>query len=195
MYAEREYDFCTEAPSNRFNRNPVLGIIDGADGLKTGHTEEAGYGLVASAARGGERRIIVFNGMTANAARSQEAERMFRAAFADFKVSRPFTEGQVVAELPVFLGETETVAVQVDEEIAVGHHRRAARDASARVVYDAPLRAPIAEGDVVGTLIIDIPGALSVERPVTAAASVAKQGLVGQATTGLLALIRSGGDG
>lgn len=195
IYAEREYDFCDEAPTNRFNRNPVLGLIDGADGLKTGHTEEAGYGLVASAVRGDVRRIVVFNGMTTNAERSREAERMLRAAFADFEVSRPFTAGAQIAALPVYLGVEDTVPVRIEEDVAVGHHRRAARDASARLVYDAPLKAPVSEGDVVGRLIIDIPGAPTIERPVVAAASVARQGLVGQATAGLMNLIRSGGDG
>jgi D-alanyl-D-alanine carboxypeptidase (penicillin-binding protein 5/6) len=195
IYAEREYDFCDEAPSNRFNRNPVLGLIDGADGLKTGHTEEAGYGLVASAVRGGERRIIVFNGMRTNADRSREAERMLRAAFADFEVSRPFAAGEEIARLPVYLGAEETVPVRIEEEVAVGHHRRAARDASARLLYEAPLKAPVSEGDVVGRLIIDIPGAPSIERPIVAAASVAKEGLVGRASAGLMNLIRSGGDG
>ena len=74
IYAQAEFDYCTEAPSNRFNRNPVLGVIDGADGLKTGHTEESGYGLVASAERGGVRRIIVFNGMDTNAGSSTSSK-------------------------------------------------------------------------------------------------------------------------
>ncbi len=195
IYAQREFGFCDEAPSNRYNRNPILGLIEGADGLKTGHTEGSGYGLVASAVRNGQRRIVVFNGMSSNAERSREAERMLRAAFADFQVSRPFKAGDEVAELDVYLGERDTVPVRVDEDIVVGHHRRAARDAAARVTYAAPLRAPIREGDVVGTLIVEIPGVPPIEKPVTAAASVDKEGLVGQATAGLWALIRSGGDG
>ncbi len=190
MYAEREYDHCVEAPSNRFNRNPVLGVIDGADGLKTGHTEEAGYGLVASAVRDGERRIVVFNGMTTNAGRSQEADRLLRAAFSEFEVSRPYDAGEIVAELPVYLGTVEQVPVRIDEGIAIGHHRRAGRDASARLVYDGPLRAPITEGDVVGVLMVEIPGTPVVERPVVAAASVEKVGLMGQATAGLMNMIR-----
>ncbi len=195
IYAEREYDHCVEAPSNRFNRNPVLGMVEGADGLKTGHTEEAGYGLVASAVRNGERRIIVLNGMTTNASRSQEAERLLRASFSEFEVSKPFVAGATIANLPVYLGVEETVPVRIDEDVAVGHHRRAGRDASARVVYDAPLKAPITEGDVVGTLFVDIPGSPAIERPVIAAASVEKEGLVGLATAGLMNLIRGTGEG
>jgi D-alanyl-D-alanine carboxypeptidase (penicillin-binding protein 5/6) len=190
IYAEREYDHCVEAPSNRFNRNPVLGLVEGADGLKTGHTEEAGYSLVASAVRGDERRIIVFNGMPTNASRTQEAERMLRAAFTEFEVSHPYDAGETVAELPVYLGVSETVPVRIDEGVAIGHHRRAARDATARLVYEGPLRAPIHEGDLVGKLMVEIPGSPVVERPVVAAASVEKVGLVGQATAGLMNLIR-----
>ena len=195
IYAEREFDFCTEAPSNRYNRNPVLGLIDGADGLKTGHTEESGYGLVASAVRGGERRIIVFNGLDTNAGRSREAERLTRAAFADFQIARPFQAGDIVGEAPVYLGVTDTVPLRVEEEVTVGFHRRAGRDVEARLVYDGPLRAPIAEGDVIGTLVLDIPGTEAIERPLIAAADIPKEGLMGQAMAGLLHLIRSGDDG
>jgi D-alanyl-D-alanine carboxypeptidase (penicillin-binding protein 5/6) len=194
IYAETEFDFCDEAPTNRYNRNPVLGLIEGADGLKTGHTEESGYGLVASALRDGERRIVVFSGLTSEAGRSQEAERLMRAAFADFKISHPFKAGDQVGELPVYMGERNVVPVRVDEDVVVGHHRRAARDATARVVFETPLRAPVREGDAVGTLVIEVPGQPKIEKPVVAAASVPKAGLMDQARIALFSLIRGEGD-
>lgn len=194
IYSEREYGFCDEAPSNRYNRNPVLGVVPGADGLKTGHTEESGYGLVASATRNGERRIVVFNGTQSNAERAREGERLLRAAFADFEVSRPFQAGDVVAELPVYLGLETSVPVRIEDDVVVGHHRRAGRDASAHVVYEAPLRAPIREGDELGRLVVDIPGVGSIERPVYATADVDKKGLMGRASAGLINLIRESGE-
>jgi D-alanyl-D-alanine carboxypeptidase (penicillin-binding protein 5/6) len=194
IYAEREFDFCDEAPSNRFNRNPVLGIIDGADGLKTGHAEDAGYGLVASRVVGDTRRIVVFNGLETNAARSREAERLLRAAFTDFRVNPAFTAGQTVGALPVYLGESETVPVRIEDEVLVGYHRSSARDASARIVYEAPLRAPIEEGDVLGTFVLEMPGTEAVERPVVAAASVAELDIVGKAAAGFVHIVRTAGD-
>lgn len=194
IYAEKEFGFCTEAPSNRFNRNPVLGLIEGADGLKTGHTEESGYGLVASAERGGERRIIVFNGLTSNADRSREAERLLNAAFRDFNVATPFKAGDEVATLPVFMGEAEGVKVAVAADITIGYHRLAARDARSRVVYEAPLKAPIKKGDVVGKLQFEIPGAPVQEVDVVAGEAVARMGMTGRAGAALIQLIRGTGE-
>jgi D-alanyl-D-alanine carboxypeptidase (penicillin-binding protein 5/6) len=194
IYAEREFPFCKSSPANRFNRNPVLGQVDGADGLKTGHTDEAGYGIVASAVQNGQRRIIVLNGLKSLNERASETERVLRAAFADFEVSHPFKAGQKVADLPVYMGAAKTVPVRVQEDIVVGHHRRAARGAAAKVVYQTPLKAPIKEGAVVGKLIVTIPGLDPIEKPVVAAKNVAKAGLVDQAVAGLVSLIRSGDD-
>jgi D-alanyl-D-alanine carboxypeptidase (penicillin-binding protein 5/6) len=126
--------------------------------------------------------------------RASETERVLRAAFADFEVSHPFKAGQKVADLPVYMGAAKTVPVRVQEDIVVGHHRRAARGAAAKVVYQTPLKAPIKEGAVVGKLIVTIPGLDPIEKPVVAAKNVAKAGLVDQAVAGLVSLIRSGND-
>jgi D-alanyl-D-alanine carboxypeptidase (penicillin-binding protein 5/6) len=192
IYAEQEFDYCVDSPANRFNRNPVLGVIDGADGLKTGHTEESGYGLVASAVRDGKRRIVVFNGLDSNAARSREAERLLNAAFRDFEVGNPYAAGDVVAQAPVALGETDAVDLVIQEPITLGYHRRAARDVEAWVDYEGPLKAPVAEGDKIGTFHLAIPGSPEITRDVFAGASVAKKGLIGRAQDGLVHYIRTG---
>jgi len=194
IYAEREFDWCVSSPSNRFNRNPLLGLVPGVDGLKTGHTEESGYGLVASGVRNGVRRIVVFNGMTSQRGRANEAERLMRAAFADFRVATPFADNQEVGQLPVFLGEADAVPVRIAEGVTLGYHRRSARDVSARLVYEGPLRAPISAGDEVGKLVLEVPGGETVERTIYAAADVAQLDLVGRAQAGLVHLIRYGND-
>lgn len=193
IYAEKEFGYCVDSPANRFNRNPVLGVIDGADGLKTGHTVESGYGLVASAVRDGKRRIVVFNGLTSNAERSREAERLLNAAFRDFEVDTPFAAGDVVATAPVAVGVTDEVGLVIQESITLGYHRRAARDVEAWVDYEGPLKAPVREGDKIGTFHLKVPGSPEVVRDVFAGGAVAKKGLIGRAQDGLVHLIRTGG--
>ena len=193
IYAEREFGWCTESPDNRYNRNPLLGTFDGADGLKTGHTSESGYGLVASAARGEERRIVVFNGMPTNAARAREAQRLLTAAFRDFRVHDVFAAGDTVADAPVFMGEAARVPLIVQEPVTVAYHRRAAGDVSARIDLDAGLKAPITAGDPVGVLTVEVPGAEPITRTVTAGADVARLGMRGRAVAALVHLIRSQG--
>jgi len=194
IYAEREFDWCVSSPSNRFNRNPLLGVVAGVDGLKTGHTEESGYGLVASGVRNGVRRIVVFNGMTSQRGRANEAERLMRAAFADFRVATPFSDNQEVGEVPVFMGEADSVPVRIGDGVTIGYHRRSARDVAARLVYDGPLRAPISAGDEVGMLVLEVPGGETVERTIYATTDVAQLGLMGRAKAGLVHLIRSTND-
>ena len=188
IWSEREF---TYNGIRQFNRNPLLGVFSGADGLKTGHTQESGYGLVGSAERDGERRIIVFNGMDSNADRATEAERMMRAALSDYGLYRLFEAGDAVdARADVFMGEADSVALRVDTDITAGLHRRARRDLSVTVNYDGPLVAPIAEGDVVGTLIVEAPDYGTREYDLIAAESVAQKGLMGRIGAAIAHMLR-----
>ncbi len=187
LYAETEF---TWNGIRQTNRNPLLGTFAGADGLKTGHTEESGYGLVGSAVRDGVRRIIVFNGTESILARSQEAERLMRAAFAEFRIHTLFEAGEEVASAPVLLGEENAVGLSVVDDVTFGYHTLTARNAEVGVVYDGPLRAPITAGTEVGRLRIDLPGGAVVETPVVANADVAEIGRVDRALAALTHLIR-----
>lgn len=188
IWAEREF---TYNGIRQYNRNPLLGVFSGADGLKTGHTEDSGYGLVGSAERDGERRIIVFNGMESNADRANEAERMMRAALSDYSVYDLFEAGDHVDHsAPVFMGEADSVALQVDADVSAGLHRRARRDLVVSVNYDGPLVAPISAGDVVGTLRVEAPGYATQEYPLVAAEDVARKGLMGRIGAALAHMIR-----
>lgn len=190
LWAEREF---TYNGIRQFNRNPLLGVFDGADGLKTGHTEESGYGLVGSAERDGVRRIIAFNGMASNADRASEAERMMRAALSDFSIYELFAAGaEVDHAAPVFMGVAPTVQLAVQDAVSIGLHRRARRDMTVTVSYDGPLVAPVAEGDVVGTLIVAAPGYEAREYPLVAAETVAQKGLMGRIGDALAHMIRGG---
>lgn len=188
IWAEREF---TYNGIRQYNRNPLLGVFSGADGLKTGHTEDSGYGLVGSAERDGERRIIVFNGMDSNSARAAEAERMMRAALTDYGVYDLFAAGDTVEhEAEVFMGTASTVALRVDEDIAVGLHRRARRDMTVSVNYEGPVSAPIAEGDVIATLTVEAPGMEPQDFPLVAANDVPRKGLMGRIGAALVHMIR-----
>lgn len=188
VWAEREF---TYNGIRQYNRNPLLGVFSGADGLKTGHTEASGYGLVGSAERDGERRIIVFNGMNSNTARATEAERMMRAALSDFSVIDLFEAGDVVEhEATVFLGESETVSLRVEEPVSVGMHRRARRDMTVSVNYESPVPAPIAEGDAIAILVVEAPGIEPREYTLVAAEDVEQKGLMGRIGAALAHMIR-----
>lgn len=169
----------------QFNRNPLLATMDEVDGLKTGHTEESGYGLVASGERDGVRRIVVYNGMESERARASEGERLMRAALADFTLVELGTAGDVVGEADLFLGQAETVALRLTEDARVGLHVRARGDLLAEIVYDGPIAAPVAEGDVIARLEVSAPGMETRQFGLEAAGTVAKQGLIGRALAGL----------
>ena len=171
------------------NRNPLLGRMDGADGLKTGHTEASGYGLVASAERGGERRIVVVNGLESERARAQESERLMRAAFDQFKVYDLFAEGDEVGEIDVYMGKAETVKVAVSEKVSAGLFRGDRSGLRSRIEYTQPA-APIAKGDDVATLIVTEPGRDERRVKLVATEDVEAKGAFGKAMASLVAIIR-----
>jgi len=189
IYSETEF---TYNGIRQYNRNPLLGVFDGADGLKTGHTEESGYGLVASAEREGERRIVVFNGMESNRARADESERLMRAAFTEFSTVDLVQAGDVLGESEVYLGVAPRVELRAAEDLSFGLHRRDRDGITAELVYEAPLHAPVQEGDVIGALEVTLPDGREMSVPVEAAQSVARKGAMGRAGAALARLIRGG---
>ncbi len=182
IFAEREF---TYNGIRQFNRNPLLATMDEADGLKTGHTVESGYGLAASGVRDGVRRIVVYNGMESERARASEGERLLRAALADFTVIELGAAGDVVGEAELFLGEAETVPLRLAENARAGLYIRSRDHLRAEIVYDGPVATPVAEGDVIARLEVSAPGMETRRFDLEAADSVAKQGLAGRALAGL----------
>lgn len=188
IWAEREF---TYNGIRQYNRNPLLGVFSGADGLKTGHTEESGYGLVGTAERDGVRRIIVFNGMGSNTDRANEAERMMRAAINDYALYDLFTAGDALeAQATVFMGEAETVGLELAEDVQLALHRRARRNMTVSVVFDGPVPAPISAGDEIGRIIVEVPGQEDREFAVVASEDVARMGLMGRIGAALAHMIR-----
>lgn len=153
-FALEEYDFDGRSPSNRFNRNPVLGLGLGADGLKTGHTEEAGYGLVGSAVQGDRRIVFVFTGLQSQAERRQEAEAMINWGFRQFVEKNLAKAGDVVMEIPVWLGDHQRLNAVAESDIELLVPAIGGDTVETRVEYRRPLEAPIAAGDEVAELVV-----------------------------------------
>jgi D-alanyl-D-alanine carboxypeptidase (penicillin-binding protein 5/6) len=178
-FAETEFDYEDRAPANRFNRNPLLGMGIGADGLKTGHTQEAGYGLVGSAAQGDRRVTFVITGLASPETRAREAERIINWAFRQFVMEEVVSEGAEIARAPVFMGAEATVGLAPAESVEMLIPALLDPEISAEITYERPLPAPIEAGDVVGELTVH-QGVRDISRsvPVVATESVARGGLM-----------------
>jgi D-alanyl-D-alanine carboxypeptidase (penicillin-binding protein 5/6) len=162
------------------NRNPLLFNFKGADGLKTGHTEENGYGLVGSAIVDGERRIIVINGLGSMAERANESERLMRSAFNEFTRKALYKKGDVVADAQVFAGTAPTVPLTTGEGVSLLVQRSTADSIVGKVIYDGPIAAPIAEGQPIGILRVSAENGGSREYPLYAAKAVKAVGPLGR---------------
>ncbi|MEX6634138.1 D-alanyl-D-alanine carboxypeptidase family protein [Hyphococcus lacteus] len=152
LFSEREF---TWEKIRQANRNPLLGIVDGADGLKTGHTEESGYGLVGSAVQNDERRIVVVNGLTSERQRATESARLIRIAFNDFSTKMIFDSGAIVGDAEVFKGKAKSVPLITHEPVKLMLHRSMLDSVKATIIYDGPVSAPISEKQQIGTLRVE----------------------------------------
>ena len=153
-FAMEEWEFDNRAPQNRFNRNPILGLGIGGDGLKTGHTEEAGYGLVGSAKQGDRRIVFVITGLETNAARAEAAEKVIGWAFRQFVVRDVASQGDVLADAPVWMGDHTRLELVVPEDTSILLAATQRELAEARIEYRGPLEAPISQGAHVADLVI-----------------------------------------
>lgn len=182
FYSQRSFTYNNHTQENR---NPLLGAVEGADGVKTGHTDDSGYGLVGSAMIDGERRIIVFNGLRSMAERRSEGVRIMRAAFHDFSATRLFAEGEQVGEAQVRLGSRRTVPLVAQHDIAIGGPRGVQAGLSAHIVYNGPVPAPLQQGDVIARLVIEGPGFETQEFPLAAGQRVGRANPFARAWEGL----------
>ncbi len=178
MFAEREFKFDNRAPSNTQNRNPLLSLGIGADGLKTGHTREAGYGLVGSAKKGDRRIIFAITGLDSAGARAEEAERIVAWAFRQFAARTIGEEGEELAQAQVWMGAERTVGLTIKGVPQILVPVTATEQMTTTMEYKGPLEAPIAKGDVLGELVIKAPGLPDARVPLVAANDVARGGFL-----------------
>lgn len=140
------------------NRVPLLGAGAGVDGLKTGHTEEAGYALAGSAFQGDRRIVFVFSGLGSIIERIEETERIVTWAFRQFAARTILREGQAIAQADVWMGAVPHVDLVAPRDLRVLVPAIQQGDIAARVEYDGPLSAPVAAGAEVARLIVEVPG-------------------------------------
>ena len=154
MFAEQTYDFDGRAPANTRNRNPLLGLGIGADGLKTGHTKEAGYGLVGSAKQDGRRIIFVLSGLQSLEERAQEAEAIVNWAFRLFVIKKFKKGGSEIGTAKVWNGSSRRVSLHIENDLNVMIPVLNSSEPSFSIEYTGPIEAPIQKGDSVAELVI-----------------------------------------
>jgi len=186
IYSETEF---TWNKIRQQNRNPLLSMGIGADGLKTGYTEESGYGLVGSAVRNDQRLILVMNGLGSEKERAEEARKLMEWGFNAFERINLFDRGQVVAEANVFGGDRSTVPLVGKGPVDLFLPRGSRDLIKGRVVYEGPVPAPVDEGQEIGTLRIVLDDEVLQETPLYAADAVGIGTLPQRAMDGLHELL------
>lgn len=171
------------------NRNPLLYSMPGADGLKTGHTEEAGFSLTASVKRGDRRLIEVMTGTKSNKERSEESGKIMSYGFREFDNYDILSKGQKITEIPVWFGTEKTVGLIVGENIKRTLKKNKAAKVQMTAVYDKPVKAPIKKGDKLGYIKIEVPGQSDYEVPLLADRTIEKLGMFGKISENLKYLI------
>jgi D-alanyl-D-alanine carboxypeptidase (penicillin-binding protein 5/6) len=176
IFSEQEFLFDGRVPANTQNRNPILSLGIGADGLKTGHTTEAGYGLVGSAKQGDRRIIFVITGLDSAAARAEEGSKIINWAFRQFAQRDVAKAGTQLATADVWMGAETTVGLTVADDLSLLMPSLAQNDIPAQVVYSGPVEAPIVAGQPLGELVIQFEGLPETRVPLVAANAVARGG-------------------
>ena len=176
-YAEVDFKY---ANINQRNRNPLLGLGIGADGLKTGHTEVAGYGLAASAIRKNRRIIVVVNGLESKRDRARESRYLLNWAYRTFDTYRLFVAGETVADASVWLGAASSVPLILERDLFVTIKKRSRKQLRVVAKFTEPIASPVRRGDRLGVLVVNAPGDNKMELPLIAGASVAELGRMGR---------------
>ncbi|MCR4379307.1 MAG: D-alanyl-D-alanine carboxypeptidase [Rhodospirillales bacterium] len=176
-YSEQEFVFNGIKQSNR---NPLVYKGMGVDGLKTGHTEESGYGLTASAERQGRRLVLVLNGLTSMKERSSESERLLEWGFREFDSYALFKAGDVVTDADVWLGQKPTVPLLIEKDLTLTLPKKARFGMKVQANFDSPVPAPVSKGQRLGTLTISAPEMHTLEVPLLAGDEVQQLGLMGR---------------
>ena len=159
LYGEKEYthgvDSNTGKPITQPNRNPILYNVEGADGMKTGHTDEAGYSLTGTAKRGDRRIVLVVTGLDSNRARARESQRLMEYSFRNFKNYTLLQKGEVIENANVWLGEEGLVPLVVAEDVKQSMSLSDRRSMKIKLKYDGPIPAPIHVGQPLASLSIE----------------------------------------
>ncbi len=186
-FAEKEF---TWSDITQPNRNPLLYADIGADGLKTGHTEESGYGLVSSAIQDGRRLILVVNGLGSEQERSTESQRLLRIGFREFKPYDLYTGGQIVGAADVWQGKRDKVDLEIRDPLYVVLRNSDRKGMNVSINYVGPVVAPIEKGQKIAELSVTTPDGPNIVRPLYAAEDIGKLGLFGRLGDAIVHLVK-----
>ncbi len=191
-YALPDFTWGTQLNGNAMkaqeNRDPLLGVIPGADGLKTGHTEESGYSFTGSAIQNGRRLIMVIAGLNSFGERKEQSVNFMKWGFSAWSSKTLVAKGKTVATADVQLGSSSSVGLVAGDNLAMTYPAGTAPSPNAKVVYTGPLKAPIKAGDHIADLVVSSPGMPDQSFPLVADKDVAQAGFFGRAWTGLMQL-------
>ncbi len=176
MFAEETFEFDGRAAANTRNRNPLLGLGIGADGLKTGHTSEAGYGLVGSALQGERRVIFVITGLRSQSVRADEAEAIVNWAFRQFTEKKYGRKNDVIGLAPVWNGASPQVGLALAEDLNLLVPVFDGDDINFNAELKTPITAPLSKGAAIGNLIISRPNLPTFKVPLVAAENISLGG-------------------
>jgi len=171
------------------NRDPLLGRVAGADGLKTGHTDEAGYGFTGSAEQNGRRLVMVLAGLTSFNQRIEESVKFMNWGFRAWQAKPLVAKGRQVATAKVQLGDAGTVGLVAPKALTATLPAGAVPVLNAKVVYQGPIKAPIKAGQHIADLVVTSPGIPEQRMPLVAAADVGQAGFFRRAWAGLTSFL------
>jgi len=189
FYSRRDFTWGKTMGGNAItqaNRDPLLGRVAGADGLKTGHTDEAGYGFTGSAEQNGRRLVMVMAGLTSFGQRADESVNFMNWGFRAWQAKPIAAKGKQVATAEVQMGSSSEVALVAGQDLKVTIPGGLAPELSAKVVYQGPIRAPIKAGQHIADLVVSSPDVPAQRLPLVAANDVAEAGFFGRAWAGLV---------
>lgn len=177
LFAEKSFTYNDIKQSNR---NPLLYRYDGADGLKTSHTEASGYGLAASVSKRGRRLLLVVNGLKSQKQRAQETERLLDWAFREFDNYALFNAGETIANADIWLGQEAQVPLVIETDVNLTLPRKSRRKMEVKVNYNSPVAAPIRAGEQLALLTISAPDEETLQIPLVAGKDVLRLGMFGR---------------
>ena len=188
-YSEKEFSY---NDISQQNRNPLLYQKIGADGIKTGHTDAGGYGLIGSGRKGARRVIMVINGLDSSSARAQESKKLLQWGLNNFTNKTILEENTLIGEAQVLLGKHETVELMIKEDIFKTIPHNSEKSISFTISYEGPVKAPVKFGDEIGVLKVTVPGQPIITTPLFAANDVEAKGFVAQTIYKAKALLMDG---
>ncbi len=188
FYSRRDFSWGKTMGGNAItqaNRDPLLGRVAGADGLKTGHTEEAGYGFTGSAEQNGRRLVMVMAGLNSFGARAEESVKFMNWGFRAWQAKPVVAKGKKVADAEVQMGSSSSVGLVAPRQLTVTLPAGLDPQISAKVVYQGPIKAPIKAGQHIADLVVSSPDMPAQRLPLVADKDVSEAGFFGRAWAGL----------